>query len=131
MPDRRVQEGNECNSETEQGQFGSAHFNQFDAQDIDRRIDSSLIESGLTMRTIILLTISNIFMNLAWYGHLKFKDQPLWIVVLVSWGIAFFEYAFQVPANRIGSNEWIVLLQNLQLRHVSTTTTASAFAFPR
>jgi uncharacterized protein (DUF486 family) len=60
------------------------------------------------MRTIILLTISNIFMNLAWYGHLKFKDQPLWIVVLASWGIAFFEYVFQVPANRIGSNEWTV-----------------------
>ncbi|HWY39717.1 MAG TPA: DMT family protein [Chthoniobacterales bacterium] len=60
------------------------------------------------MRTIILLTISNIFMNLAWYGHLKFKDQPLWIVIVASWAIAFFEYVFQVPANRIGSNEWTV-----------------------
>lgn len=60
------------------------------------------------MRTIILLTISNIFMNLAWYGHLKFKDQPLWIVIVASWLIAFFEYVFQVPANRIGSNEWTV-----------------------
>jgi len=60
------------------------------------------------MRTIILLTISNIFMNLAWYGHLKFKDQPLWIVIVASWAIALFEYAFQVPANRIGSNEWTV-----------------------
>jgi hypothetical protein len=60
------------------------------------------------MKTIILLTISNTFMNLAWYGHLKFKDQPLWIVILASWGIAFFEYLFQVPANRIGSNEWSV-----------------------
>ncbi|HLW36626.1 MAG TPA: DMT family protein [Chthoniobacterales bacterium] len=60
------------------------------------------------MRTIILLTISNTFMNLAWYGHLKFKDQPLWIVILASWLIAFFEYAFQVPANRIGSNQWTV-----------------------
>ena len=58
------------------------------------------------MKTIILLTVSNIFMNLAWYGHLKFKDQPLWIVILMSWGIAFFEYLFQVPANRIGSYEW-------------------------
>jgi uncharacterized protein (DUF486 family) len=58
------------------------------------------------MKTIILLTISNIFMNVAWYGHLRFKDQPLWSVILMSWGIAFFEYLFQVPANRIGSYEW-------------------------
>lgn len=55
------------------------------------------------MQTIILLTISNLFMNLAWYGHLKFKDQPLWILIFASWGIAFFEYAFQVPANRAGA----------------------------
>src|SRR5712672_1586168 len=58
------------------------------------------------MRTIILLTISNLFMNLAWYGHLKFRNYALWIVILMSWGIAFFEYLFQVPANRIGSSEW-------------------------
>lgn len=54
------------------------------------------------MPTIILLTISNIFMTFAWYGHLKYKSSPLWIVILVSWGIALFEYCFQVPANRIG-----------------------------
>jgi len=47
-------------------------------------------------------------MNLAWYGHLKFKDQPLWIVTLASWFIALFEYIFQVPANCIGSNECTV-----------------------
>jgi uncharacterized protein (DUF486 family) len=51
---------------------------------------------------IILLTISNVFMTFAWYGHLKHKNAALWLVVLVSWGIAFFEYCFQVPANRIG-----------------------------
>ena len=51
---------------------------------------------------IILLTISNVFMTFAWYGHLKFKSSALWIVILVSWGIAFFEYCLQVPANRIG-----------------------------
>lgn len=51
---------------------------------------------------IILLIISNVFMTFAWYGHLKFKSMPLWIVILASWGIAFFEYIFQVPANRIG-----------------------------
>jgi uncharacterized protein len=54
------------------------------------------------MKTLFLLTISNIFMTCAWYGHLKFENRPLWIVVLVSWLIAFFEYCFQVPANRIG-----------------------------
>ena len=54
------------------------------------------------MQTILLLTVSNIFMTIAWYGHLKYKDLPLWIVILASWGIAFIEYCFQVPANRIG-----------------------------
>jgi len=54
------------------------------------------------MHTILLLTISNIFMTFAWYGHLRYQDSPLWIVILVSWGIAFVEYCFQVPANRIG-----------------------------
>ena len=54
------------------------------------------------MVTILLLLISNIFMTFAWYGHLKFKESPLLTVILVSWGIAFFEYCFQVPANRIG-----------------------------
>lgn len=58
------------------------------------------------MHTILLLTVSNIFMTIAWYGHLKYKDSPLWIVVLVSWGIAFVEYCFQVPANRIGHYEF-------------------------
>lgn len=54
------------------------------------------------MLTVILLLISNVFMTFAWYGHLKFRDRPLWVVILVSWLIAFFEYCFQVPANRYG-----------------------------
>lgn len=54
------------------------------------------------MKTVVLLTISNVFMTFAWYGHLKYKNFPLWIVVLVSWMIAFVEYCFQVPANRMG-----------------------------
>src|SRR4051794_60572 len=54
------------------------------------------------MMTIVLLTISNIFMTFAWYGHLKHKESPLWKAVLLSWLIAFFEYCFQVPANRYG-----------------------------
>lgn len=53
-------------------------------------------------KPIILLVISNIFMTFAWYGHLRFKDKALWLVILVSWLIAFVEYCFQVPANRIG-----------------------------
>jgi uncharacterized protein len=51
---------------------------------------------------LVLLTVSNIFMTFAWYGHLKVEHRPLWILVLVSWGIAFFEYCLAVPANRIG-----------------------------
>ena len=58
------------------------------------------------MWTVILLTISNIFMTFAWYGHLKYRDKPLAVVILASWGIAFFEYCFQVPANRIGYGEF-------------------------
>ncbi len=58
------------------------------------------------MTTVILLTISNIFMTFAWYGHLKHKDKTLWIVILASWGIAFFEYIFQVPANRMGHGQF-------------------------
>ena len=58
------------------------------------------------MLTILLLVISNVFMTFAWYGHLNFKSVPLWKVILVSWGIAFLEYCFQVPANRIGSRHY-------------------------
>lgn len=51
---------------------------------------------------VLLLALSNVFMTFAWYGHLKFGAKPLWIVVILSWGIAFFEYCLAVPANRIG-----------------------------
>ena len=54
------------------------------------------------MRTIILLTVSNIFMTFAWYGHLKYQNIPIWKAILISWSIAFLEYCFMVPANRIG-----------------------------
>jgi hypothetical protein len=53
---------------------------------------------------IALLICSNAFMTLAWYGHLRFKNQPLWVVIPASWGIALFEYCLAVPANRWGSN---------------------------
>ena len=52
---------------------------------------------------ILLLVGSNIFMTFAWYGHLKYRSTPLLLVILASWGIAFFEYLLQVPANRLGS----------------------------
>ena len=58
------------------------------------------------MGPIVLLVLSNVFMTFAWYGHLKYKSSPLWIAILVSWGIAFFEYCLQVPANRWGSERF-------------------------
>jgi len=59
------------------------------------------------MRTVFLLTLSNVFMTFAWYGHLKgLRTAPLYLAVLASWGIAFFEYLIQVPANRIGYNDF-------------------------
>ena len=60
--------------------------------------------TGISARflPILLLLCSNLFMTVAWYGHLRFKGKSLWIVILVSWGIAFFEYCLQVPANRWG-----------------------------
>jgi uncharacterized protein (DUF486 family) len=76
------------------------------------------------MRTILLLTISNIFMTFAWYGHLKYRTSALWKVILVSWGIAFFEYCFQVPANRIGSYEF----STAQLKTIQEVITLSVFS---
>ena len=58
---------------------------------------------GARVLPVLLLIGSNIFMTFAWYGHLKFKEVPLWKVILVSWGIALFEYCLQVPANRMGA----------------------------
>lgn len=76
---------------------------------------------------IVLLTISNIFMTFAWYGHLKFKGTALWVVVLVSWGIAFFEYCFQVPANRIG-HEFFSAAQLKTMQEVITLIVFSVFS---
>jgi uncharacterized protein (DUF486 family) len=76
------------------------------------------------MATIILLTLSNIFMTFAWYGHLKFRSYPLWIVILASWGIAFFEYCFQVPANRIGYSYF----NGAQLKIIQEVITLIVFA---
>lgn len=58
------------------------------------------------MRTILLLLASNVFMTAAWYGHLRYPQAALWKVILISWGIAFFEYCLQVPANRLGAQQF-------------------------
>ncbi len=74
--------------------------------------------------TIGLLIASNVFMTFAWYGHLKHTTSPLWIVILVSWGIAFFEYVLQVPANRIGYTHF----NPAQLKTIQEIITLSVFA---
>lgn len=74
--------------------------------------------------TIGLLFVSNVFMTFAWYGHLKFREVPLWQVVLISWLIAFFEYCFQVPANRIGSYQFTAA----QLKVIQEVITLLVFA---
>ena len=75
-------------------------------------------------QTIILLAAANLFMTVAWYWHLKFKTSALWLVILVSWGIAFIEYCLQVPANRIGSNYFSVT----QLKVMQEVLTLLVFA---
>jgi len=74
---------------------------------------------------ICLLLISNIFMTFAWYGHLKFRSSAIWTVVLASWGIAFFEYCFQVPANRIGYDVY----NAAQLKTIQEVITLVVFSF--
>ncbi len=73
---------------------------------------------------IILLIISNVFMTFAWYGHLKFKGTALWTVIIVSWLIAFLEYCFQVPANRLGNEVYNVV----QLKTIQEVITLSVFS---
>ena len=72
---------------------------------------------------VVLLILSNCFMTLAWYGHLKYKSSPIWIIILISWGIALFEYMLQVPANRIGSDS----LSTYQLKIIQEAITLSVF----
>jgi uncharacterized protein (DUF486 family) len=86
--------------------------------------NSPYFTAEIIVRTIVLLTISNIFMTFAWYGHLKYRSEALWKVILASWGIAFFEYCFQVPANRIGSYEFTTA----QLKTIQEVITLSVFS---
>jgi uncharacterized protein (DUF486 family) len=76
---------------------------------------------------IVLLTCSNIFMTVAWYGHLKFKSKPLLLVILVSWGIAFFEYLLQVPANRWGNSVYTATQLKI-IQEIITLTVFCGFA---
>jgi len=75
------------------------------------------------VRTIFLLIGSNLFMTAAWYGHLKYRDVPLWKVILISWGIAFFEYCLQVPANRWGYGQFSAF----QLKIIQEVITLGVF----
>jgi len=77
------------------------------------------------MTTILLLAVSNVFMTFAWYGHLKYlHDKPLWVAILVSWGIAFFEYCLMVPANRWGNSVY----SPTQLKVIQEVITLCVFA---
>ncbi len=76
---------------------------------------------------VVLLTLSNVFMMFAWYGHLKFKSAPLLIVIVASWAIAFFEYCLQVPANRIG-HEYFSAAQLKTMQEAITLVVFCAFS---
>ncbi len=76
------------------------------------------------MFTVVLLTLSNVFMTVAWYGHLKFRDSPMFKVIMISWGIAFFEYCLQVPANRYGYGQFTAA----QLKVIQEVLSLSTFA---
>jgi uncharacterized protein (DUF486 family) len=73
---------------------------------------------------VLLLLVSNVFMTFAWYGHLKYKSTALWIVILISWGIAFFEYCLAVPANRIGHSVYSAA----ELKTIQEVITLAVFA---
>jgi uncharacterized protein len=72
---------------------------------------------------IVMLIASNVFMTFAWYGHLAYKSKPLWVVVVVSWGIAFFEYCLAVPANRIGN----AIYSTAELKTIQEVITFTVF----
>jgi uncharacterized protein (DUF486 family) len=78
---------------------------------------------------VTLLVLSNVFMTFAWYGHLKHhQSSPLWAVILASWGIAFFEYALQVPANRVGAKMGLATAQLKTIQEVITLAVFVAFS---
>lgn len=76
---------------------------------------------------IVLLLVANVFMTFAWYGHLKIKDAPMWLVIVASWAIAFFEYCLQVPANRIG-HETFTAAELKTMQEIITLVVFSVFS---
>lgn len=78
----------------------------------------------VSIATVLLLICSNVFMTFAWYGHLKYREASLWKVILISWGIAFFEYCLQVPANRLGAAQY----SGVQLKTMQEVITLAVFA---
>jgi uncharacterized protein (DUF486 family) len=111
----------QCKSDSDQGDAQSAAGRELRLQ---RKLE---IGQHIRMTTILLLTLSNIFMTFAWYGHLKYRHAPLFKVIVISWLIAFAEYCFQVPANRIGSYEFSVA-QLKTIQEVITLTVFSIFS---
>ena len=79
------------------------------------------------MTTVLLLIVSNVFMTFAWYGHLNYKSEALWKVILASWAIAFLEYCFMVPANRLGSYHFTTAQLKI-IQDVITVTVFSVFS---
>ena len=92
--------------------------------DISRCGESMAVLLSPKVLPILLLIASNVFMTFAWYGHLKFKTSPLWIAVMASWSIAFVEYWFAVPANRIGH----AVYSAAELKTIQEVVTLSVFA---
>jgi uncharacterized protein len=80
------------------------------------------------LRTILLLIVSNTFMTFAWYGHLKHREWPLWQAIVISWGIAFVEYCFAVPANRLGVEDHFSVTQLKVVQEVITLLVFFIFA---
>jgi len=80
------------------------------------------------LATVILLLFSNVFMTFAWYGHLKYTRSALWLAIVLSWLIAFFEYCLQVPANRLGHQEGLSAAQLKTIQEVITLGVFAAFS---
>ena len=91
---------------------------------LSRVVESMAVLLSPKVLPVLLLIASNVFMTFAWYGHLKFKTSPLWIAVMASWSIAFVEYWFAVPANRIGH----AVYSAAELKTIQEVVTLSVFA---
>ena len=91
---------------------------------LSRVVESMAVLLSPKVLPVLLLIASNVFMTFAWYGHLKFKTSPLWMAVMASWSIAFVEYWFAVPANRIGH----AVYSAAELKTIQEVITLSVFA---